>query len=140
MSQERDSRMIYDYNDLIGFVVGIGITLPALYVGVFLMRSSDVSASLKSWLEVSLTLCLIPFLLFAVAEFARFFVHYDEGGPLLLIVFIVAPIGLLAGNAIAVICLLLNLGSNARHWCRVVALTNIVYLLFGMLVISNARM
>jgi hypothetical protein len=132
--------MPYDPSNLLGFSLGILVSIPAILMFVHVIRSSEVSRSLKIVLGVSLILCILPYLLFSVAELTRVFIYYDEGAFLGLILFFGGPLSLLVGNAIAVGGFLRNWGTSQRRFCGHVTLTNAGYLLFCVWLLLNVKM
>ena len=114
---------------------------PAIFVVVALGRSGrEASSGIVRALTASLGFCILPFVLIAVVEITRFFVHYDEGGPLVLIVFFVGPGGLLVGNIIGLGCLARTFRAGWWAWpLRVVAI-NGTYLALFLWLLLNVHM
>jgi hypothetical protein len=111
-----------------------------IVVGLRVRWRGDLERSVKRRLSLGLALCVGPFLLMAAVMAARALVRFDLGGPVFLIVFVLAPAGVFAGNVLALVGLARAWRSGARGFCLGVLATTALYLVLVVLALFDVKM
>jgi hypothetical protein len=130
----------HDPKYLLLFSRTVALSLPGIFVGALLLRTREVSKALKLFLSISLTLCLLPFFVFAVLTLTYFFVIFDMEIPTVLLLFFVAPGGVIGGTVISFVCLCLprNWAGTSPLWYGCIATINIGYLVYVLWLVSGS--
>jgi hypothetical protein len=124
------------------YAIGLVLLVAAfgVVVGLRVLWRTDVERPVKRALSIALGLCVAPFLLMAVTMVARSVVRFDIGAPVFVIVFVLAPLGVVAGNVFALVGVARGWRSDAWGLCVGVLLTTAGYLVVVLLALSDVKM